>query len=364
MAKEATVWKYRRAALLTTSPLLAGVVAGTLVVSSWTAPSAHAALVRASASDTRPTAVVGVGDSFMSGEGAGNYDEDSDRPRNHCHRSPNAALRQADLPGISTAINLACSGAKLDNVRLGGTRRFGEPPQLEALGTVARRYQIRAIVVTVGTNDIPFLRMVLDCSMAHFGVVAPCSTRWSEQLPRRLAVLRPRLADVLAQTRTVMREAGYGDHAYQLILQSYTSPVGRSARYNALDRTFHGCPYRDEDLRWAHDTAIPMTAGAMRMAARDVPGVRFLNLAAAFDGREICSPGLTHEEEWMWGVWVDLDAIRRGIGQNLVAQSMHPKAAGHRMVSRCLERFYALPGREARCTRASDGAARLSPLTR
>src|SRR3954467_7042189 len=72
-----------------------------------------------------PTAAVALGDSFISGEGGGDYQPVTDldgvsqgfpgweAPNSNaffCHRSAHSSLLQADLPGIQDRFNLACSG--------------------------------------------------------------------------------------------------------------------------------------------------------------------------------------------------------------------------------------------------------------
>jgi hypothetical protein len=41
-------------------------------------------------------------------------------------------------------------------------------------------------------------------------------------------------------------QAGYADGSYQLIVQTYPSPVPAG-----------GCPFYDADLDWAHDWLVP-----------------------------------------------------------------------------------------------------------
>ena len=81
----------------------------------------------APASAALPTAAVALGDSFISGEGAGAYTPVVDvngvsqgfpgwtAANNNaffCHRSANASLNKANLPGIQNRFNLACSGGQ------------------------------------------------------------------------------------------------------------------------------------------------------------------------------------------------------------------------------------------------------------
>jgi hypothetical protein len=145
------------------------------------------ALVSAGEADGSPgspgTAIVSLGDSFISGEGGrwlGNGSEPfgtrsgTDRAatdcdgwggceyepelvygsseESGCHRSDAAPVESAPV-AVGEKVNLACSGARIENVwpaAMGGLPHFGQPPQADALGEVARRADVKMVVVTVG----------------------------------------------------------------------------------------------------------------------------------------------------------------------------------------------------------------------
>jgi hypothetical protein len=145
-----------------------------------------------------PTAIVALGDSFISGEGGrwlGNGSEpfgtrsgtdrgafdcdgwghcDYDPARvygsseaNDCHRSDVAPIRSAPV-AVAEKVNLACSGARLANVlpaALGGQGHFGEPPQVDQLAAVAGHDDVRMIVLTAGANDVGFGELVAGCAL-------------------------------------------------------------------------------------------------------------------------------------------------------------------------------------------------------
>src|ERR1700759_3935813 len=145
----------------------------------------------------RPTAIVSMGDSFISGEGGrwlGNGSEPvgtrsgTDRAAvncgalgceyepervygaseaNDCHRSDVAPIESAPI-SVEEGGNLACSGAKARALwpgAEGGTEHFGEPPEADQLAAVARRDDVRMVVVTVGANDVGFGELVVDCAL-------------------------------------------------------------------------------------------------------------------------------------------------------------------------------------------------------
>jgi len=308
--------------------------------------------------DTRPVAVVAMGDSVASGEGAGAYEPGTDRPGNLCHRSTVGEIARTTIPGVDRRVNLACSGARTSDVALGGSTRYGEAPQAERLRAVARDNRVTLVVLTVGANDVGFYDLVLDCIRAYFLLGPRCQDAWRTRLPAALAAAAPRIAANLADIRAVMREAGYADDAYQLVLQSYSSPVTEDMRY-FFTRALEGCPVRLDDARWARESVVPQLSATMGLVAAG-SGARFLDLGPALRGREACARGVTRAQEWATGVYVDVAQLRNGVGGNLVQQSLHPNALGHAQLGRCLTAFAALAAQAARCVRGADGS--LAPV--
>ncbi|WP_157018232.1 GDSL-type esterase/lipase family protein [Cryptosporangium arvum] len=325
------------------------VVLGVLV-----APPADAA--------ARRPAVVGMGDSFVSGEGAGNYRPGTNRRGNFCHRSRAAAIEHTALPGVRrpARVNLACAGASTADVRLGGHHRYGEAPQAEQLRAVARRYDVRLIVLTVGVNDIGYANLAYDCIVAYLRLAPRCQDAWTPIVRKRLSAAEPRIARNVRDIRSVMRDAGYGRNDYTLVLQSYASPVTGDIRYGGAARGLFGCPVRDDDGNWAKNwVAGRFSAAFARIAATQ--GVRYLDLSPALRGREACARGISRYQEWSRGVSVDLAGIRHGLGMNMLQQSAHPNARGHAQFATCLSAFVARDLRSAQCARQADG--NLAPVT-
>jgi lysophospholipase L1-like esterase len=300
-----------------------------------------------------PRAVVAVGDSIASGEAAGAYEPGTDQPGNFCHRSTRAYVRVAAIPGTQQRFNLACSGASTANVALQGSARYGEAPQAQRLRAIAMANRVTLVTVTVTANDVGFANLVLDCIKAYFLLAPRCQDVWKDRVPTRLAIAGPKLAAGLADIRSVLRGAGYTDSSYQLVVQSYSSPVTEDNRY-FFTRAFEGCPHRFDDAQWARDSVIPQFTAAMSRAATQA-GARFLDMGPALRGREVCARGTSHAQEWVKGITIDAAQILNGLGLNLVQQSLHPNALGHAQFGRCLAGFAAIPDQAARCVRRPDG---------
>jgi hypothetical protein len=303
-----------------------------------------------------PRVVVAMGDSTMAGEGAGSYEPGTDGEHgNWCHRSTRASVHLLDIPGVDGAINLACSGAPSAQVGLGPVRQYTEPSQASRLASIAATNRVVAVVVATGANDDPAFSHTLNaCIHGWANRSRPaCHTSIGPDWRYRVDAMAPKITRALHDVRTVMRDAGYRDRDYQLVLQSYAAPVGPGIADDLRDLS--GCPFRLEDLRWIRDVAAPAMTAAMRRAADDARA-RFLDLSRAGFGHEACSAGDAHGREWFARLtirWPDLSDERRAT--HAAQESFHPNAAGHAAFSRCLGEFLTRTDRVAACLTGQDG---------
>lgn len=345
-----------------------------------------------------PSAVVTMGDSYISGEGGrwlgnsvnnagsrdgtdracvftaglcGSYDDSGvyvdGTAADGCHRSDVSELRSATLP-VDRSINIACSGAissDLYRAANGGTVRRSEPPQADQLLPIAKSNRIRAIVVSIGGNDLGFASIVSACLTAYAARATPCSqTQASRISDGELALAQRKVEKSIDEIRTVMREAGYADADYRLVLQTYPAVIPRAADTRYLEaspqRVAYGCPFYDADLNWGHDVAGPAIGGMVRAAAAG-RGVELLELKRAFDGHEFCAktdtdvsvltPASPAGSEW--GRALSGSTLTQGQTQEV----FHPNAYGQMALGSCLRGLYAAtPGNYA-CT----GGAGLAP---
>ncbi len=306
--------------------------------------------------DDRARAVIGLGDSTVAGEGAGDYAPGTRSARgNACHRSANAAIAQLTLPGVTAHVNLACSGADSGDVAL----QDGQSSQASRLTAVARRYRVEAVVLAVGANDAPrFADVVLHCieAWARRGG-PPCSQQLAGEWTDRLDAMEPQVRRAVTDVQRALRGAGYTSEDYDLVLQSYPSPF--TERVEPALRDLSGCPLRLEDLAWLRSVAVPELSTALRGVAERT-GARFLDLSRAAEGHEACAAG--PGEEWMTRLTIDFELLRQeDSGLRSVAESFHPNATGHTKIATCLGAFLRTATREAAC-RADGDALRLRPL--
>lgn len=324
-----------------------------------------------------PTAVVSLGDSYISGE-AGRWKGNSltntgnrtgtDRAwvsgssydpgkvygatAGGCHRSDSAEVKSAGAVA-DVAINLACSGATSQNVfraSNGGVAFKGEAPQADQLAAVAASNNVKVIALSIGGNDLGFADIIKECAYDFVLWNSYCYDDQQAGVDQKIDGVMAGVGKSVDEVRAVMRGAGYSDSSYRIVLQSYPSPIPRGAenRYTQSDWSrlnTGGCPFWNKDSDWARDSLVPQLAGRLKGVAA-AKGVQFLDLRDMLQGREVCAkasklvttsaPASAKTSEW--ARWIDSSET-----QGLVQESMHPNYFGQLAVGRCLALAVAQP---------------------
>lgn len=310
---------------------------------------------------TGPLTAVSIGDSSLSGEGTGDYDLGTNGTGgNWCHRSPHSTIHTTRVPGVTKTINLACSGAATEHVRLTKARKYTEGSQAAQLRELLKTHRVIAVVVGIGANDDPhFSRRLTECAKAYWGG-APCTAAFAPQWTQTVERMRPKVVQALADVRSVLAEAGYRTTDYQLVLLSYPSPV--SPDIPEPLRSLDGCPFRVSDLQWISTTGVQELATGLRRAA-DEAGARFLDFSRAGEGHEACTGGADARSEWFTRLtvqWTDLDDLERAT--HAAQESYHANKAGHAQFGRCITEFINAPEPRAACLSGADGNLHPAPL--
>jgi lysophospholipase L1-like esterase len=307
-----------------------------------------------------PATVVALGDSAASGEGAGDYEPGTRGEHGDwCHRSAHAYVHRL---GVAQSVNLACSGAGAADVAFGTATHHGEGSQAQRLQALAGRTRVTTVVLQVGANDDPALVATgVACVRAFLDPALPdCRETVGPQWPARLAAMAPKVEAAVRDVRTALRRAGYADGDYVLVLASYASPVTENMPGVAA---VQGCPYSRADAAWGRTVALPRLSDTLRgVAART--GARFLALDRATEGHEACSR-LRAADEWQRRVTVDPWALvdgGLGAGGHVAQESLHPSAAGHAELGRCVGEFLRRGDAEAGCRAGADGHLHPVPL--
>ncbi|MGZ4666600.1 MAG: GDSL-type esterase/lipase family protein [Frankiaceae bacterium] len=341
----------------------------------------------------RPTAIVAMGDGYVSGEGGrwqGNgapmptdrtcaayargacpgydgarrsepaqyrawqqqisrvYLPPSDR--NGCDRSDTAEILSNSIR-VDQKINIACSGASVANVipaGQGGRPRDGEAPQADQLAQIAKTYDIRMIVLSVGGEDLGLGPLLRSCLQDFHLRVGDCESTQRAAVNARMPQTVAAVEHAIDTIRAVMAGAGYPVDSYQLVYQSYLSPIASPAANPVPEtraaRVVAGCPVDNQDERWITSTLVPQVLDMQREIAED-KDVVLLDLERAGAGHEVCNKRAQKvgtnvgrvdpaRVEWFRDV-----QLRPRLGN--VREGMHPNAIMQRALGRCLELLYA-----------------------
>jgi len=324
-----------------------------------------------------PTAIVSLGDSFISGE-AGRWQGNSlnllgtrdgtDRAascvlgifcsydatrvygssyNNGCHRSDVSTIKSAGI-SISEKINLACSGAQTNNIwraSQGGQSFKGEAPQADQLLTVAQQKNVKLVVLTIMANDVGFASHVINCASSWVLGLGACNAAEQASIQSAMPAAQNGLRKAIDEVRAVMAAAGYSPSQWRFVIAGYASPIPAASdvRYLGSDRwSKGGCPFYDADFDWARNTATPYIIDSMRSVAAE-KGVQFLDVRDSLKGHEICNrssslvgSGGPNPVSNEWVRWVNT-----GCCQGDSQESVHPNAYGEKAIGKCVALIYA-----------------------
>jgi lysophospholipase L1-like esterase len=306
-----------------------------------------------------PSAVVVLGDSAASGDGAGDYEQGTRGENgNWCHRSVHAYVHRTALADAS--VNLACSGAEAAHVGFGGATHYTEGSQAQRLVDVAGAHRVTTVIVQTGANDDAALTATgIACIRAFLDPrEPPCRETVGLLVPDRMAATAAKVEAAVGDVREAMRRAGYADDDYALVLASYASPV---SEHMLPLQPAAGCPYSRADAGWGRTELFPALSHALRGVAERT-GARFLDMVRATEGYEACTKPLP-AQEWQRRITVDPEALVHGgldaVGFHLAQESFHPTAAAHLQMGRCLGEFVRAGTAAAACVAGADGRAHL-----
>jgi hypothetical protein len=339
--------------------------------------------------------VVTVGDSYISGE-AGRWAGSSNKSTAYadalgstayfdnaagtgeqiarCHRSKAA---EAYIGGGVNGLNLACSGARTatawdSNDRFKPGLDFyddgaGHLGQAKALQQFATGHNVKMVVVSIGGNDFNFASVVQSCVTDFL-----TSPTWAKDYcyddssvkanftAANVAAVKARIATAYQNVRTAMRNAGYADSSWTMLVQNYPSPLPRASGVRYVESGYSrqntgGCGFWNADLNWANDTALPTinstVVGAVSSAG--ISNAKTLNLASAFNGRRLCENTVGLYEEKGLTSWTQAGAVDKtewinqirtvstvGSSPYYVQESLHPNYWAQKATRSCVRKAY------------------------
>lgn len=396
--------------------------------------SVHTTATAAPVAPTQlPTAAIAVGDSFISGEGAGDYQAVTDvngvpqgfpgwsAPNSNaffCHRSANASINRADLPGVSARFNLACSGGQPhDMANPSQNRESGRTvaAQIDQVRAVAQTHDIDVVLVGLGSNNSSFTfgdvavlcanRFIADAwtgwweFWAYIGGPVPQEPCAASDLASdaEIAAATTETTTALRGLLNTLREVD-ADGQHRIVFQDYTNPMpldlagefheqdGRSDtrdkfRDLGAERYAAGCPIHRASLAPGHFFSAGLgtvVRNSHATLSAEFPGADlvYLNVQNAFNGARLCenpgSPGNAlatpiRLHDGTSGTVVtslsgkDKIAIQK-LANNCVThfqtcqESWHPNASGHGVLGQCLTGAAATGNRAVTCSRNADGS--------
>ena len=356
--------------------------------------------------------VVTVGDSYISGE-AGRWagsSNDSAAPADalgshayhdnathtaevipRCHRSLSA---EAYIGGGVGGLNLACSGARTttstgDYFKPGidfYDDGAGHQGQAKMLQVFAATHNVQQVVVSIGGNDFNFASIVTQCVQDFL-----LSPSWNPDYCRddssvvanftsaNITTVRGKIATAFQNVRTAMRNAGYGDSAWSLVVQTYPSPIPASSgfRYGQSGYTRQsvgGCGFWNADADWANATALVTINNTVRAAIGQsgLSNARLLELQSAFNGRRLCEKTVGLYEEVGLSSWTQSTAVDKTewinqirtvttVGSNYyIQESLHPNYWAQLALRSCVRQTYN-QNRGGTCTISGTGLVNGEP---
>lgn len=271
---------------------------------------------------------VALGDSFASGEGAGDYHDGTnydnrddwdpgnwgDDSHNRCRRSASAYAEQTyaafDFGGDLTTVY--CSGATTEDLHNPNDTNDDEPAQLEALDE-----DTSLVTMSIGGNDLGFADVLTDCVLnGGSGVLWTdgCQAKWDGELDRRLVDLRADLVKLYAQMKEQAPNA-------RIVIMGYPRLFNDPPSEELNNMLFA------QDQVWMNGKADQLNA-MLRDAAREA-GVEFIDPTQAFLGHGVGAPD---GEQWI----NDLDWGGPGLSVTDPG-SFHPNAQGHAAMAELLQ---------------------------
>ena len=284
--------------------------------------------------------IVGLGDSYSSGEGNPPFFAGTDGPSDYCHRSPAAYPEVLGAMFGTTPLFYACSGAVTSNITT--TFHDTEPPQITRPGVDATA---DLVTMTIGGNDAGFSDVLKACieqklKADAINALVGAVGRWLGlgQDPNCSHSDR-----FVSSVNTGVDNVFWPVKSTELQLKSVVDPVDTSivvAGYPRLfpsDHDAQDClqlePFLTNDDQDMMNSAGDRLIGVLQQAAGEA-GVNFVDVRGAFAGHEICGSA---------GSYLNAISIASGNGGSCIwslaghciipglpiVGSFHPNASGH-----------------------------------
>jgi hypothetical protein len=299
--------------------------------------------------------VVSIGDSVASAEG--NPDVPAAFGRNavwlqpNCHRSLFSAPAQAALAlergdqGSSVSfVPLACSGAQITSGLLRPYRGIEpaadgtlQPSQVGVVNKIERRpgFDIDALVVNVGANDLGFSHIVefclvtVDCTHRHFDPDHPLG-RAGASFPTLEDYVKARITDLPRLYRLLDARISRKIPRSRIFITEYFDPTHSPAGY--CDIPFGADGVDPGEARWAHENVLGPLNQAVSTAAAANHWQLVGGVGGAFFQHGICAPPA---ERWVRTL-AESFFLHSEVGPARLTGLLHPNRVGQLETARLL----------------------------
>lgn len=342
--------------------------------------------------------VVGLGDSYMSGEGArwasngsnnatvefnggwlvGTVDQVyGDSPENtesipYCHRSATAPMfTGADV----NHANFACSGAQTNSfvnqygrakpgidfdtiTASDGQKLEGQAAQLEKF---ASTHDVDVVTLSIGGNDLGFAEIISTC-VSSWIEGTPCKDSAliaSRVNPTVKRTLTKRVKGAIQNVNTAMSRSGYKSTDFRLLVQLGPSPIPNSDQIDYEDfsfdrQAFGGCGMLNADLNYANDKLLPYLDSIITGAVQDIrkesgsAAMTVVDMKKALYGHRLCEKGTQRPEAGTgippegfaqgveWIRFISITAVKLYPESADAQEAMHPTYFGQRALASCM----------------------------
>ncbi|MFX0539993.1 SGNH/GDSL hydrolase family protein [Ornithinimicrobium sp. Y1847] len=282
-----------------------------------------------------------IGDSYGSGEGARDYDPETDRTgentwwddllrrdpgaRNMCHRSDNASYHRISegwFSGQNSTFG-ACSGARTGDY-WDETQGNDEPAQRDHLDS-----DTSLVVVSMGGNDMQFADVLQSCAPVGGGRVDNCMGHWDDpQVPGDPSSSR------WEENLTALFGDEPGGGSLGAVYDDIRNQTGDNAHVvivgypRIFDENYDGIVFSNEEAMWMNGKADLLNA-RLRAHAEHY-GFTFIDPTEAFAGN-----GVGSDDPWIltFGFWGDHRAQP--------PEAYHPTARGQEEIARLIDEYLA-----------------------
>lgn len=301
--------------------------------------------VAAPGSTLHKLAFLGMGDSYISGEGIGIYQEGTDTNDNKCHLSPQSYPYLIGAQLYDSHRSVACSGAKTTDVdglsdKYGGQTKIKQelgkrsPDKYAILESFSpgyaqqlqftKEYRPKTALISIGGNDVKFADMVKSCVVPE-PTNPTCYSTYQERKQKAGDIYK--LFDPLVTTYSNILSNGT-ENLYVVGYPRVAKENGNCAINVHLN---------NDEIIFSNE--IVHYLNQVIEAAADKAGARYVDIENALDGHRLCEAksnniavnGLTMGNDA--GVYVPFVDWQLG---PLEKASYHPNALGHRLIMKAI----------------------------